>query len=139
VATTLTTLEAEFPAWHLLSCFDIFHLSGTSPAKKRGPETEESIETLAQAFGLDARELSRQYVATMHTALALQKKGGLENRAAWVEALKHFEGRAAMRKKYPTDALKEAGKCIFFHGLQATQMVNVSPFARFSSSSRFKL
>ena len=82
--------------------------------EKRGPETEESIETLAQAFGLDARELSRQYVATMHTALALQKKGGLENRAAWVEALKHFEGRAAMRKKYPTDALKEAGKCIFF-------------------------
>ena len=85
-------------------------MSGTSASrKKRGPETEESLATLAKAFGLDAKELSQQYVSTMHTALALQKKGGLENRAAWVEALKHFEGRAAMRKKYPTDALKEAG------------------------------
>ena len=109
VATTLTTMEAEFPAWHLLSCFDIFHLSCTTASKKRGPETEEALVALATAFGLDAKELSQQYVSTMHTALALQKKGGLENRAAWVEALKHFEGRAAMRQKYGTDALKEAG------------------------------
>ena len=73
------------------------------------------------------KELSQQCVSTMHTALALQKKGGLENRAAWVEALKHFEGRAAMRKKYPINALKEAGclEIIYYHLASHVKMIRM--------------
>lgn len=106
----LKVLEAEFPAWHLIGCFDVFHLTGTATsANKRGAASQDALAKLAQVFGVDRQELSEQYVSLLPSAQALQKRSGLDNRVAWATALKHVDGRADLRQKYPSSALKEAG------------------------------
>ena len=105
----MATLEAEFPAWQLVGCFDVFHLEGSSGRQRRGCSHEDALRKLAKTFAVDYRELSEQYVSIFATAQALHKKGGLDNRTAWSQAVLHVEARVDSRKKYPTSALKKAG------------------------------
>ena len=112
----MATLEAEFPAWHLVSCFDVFHLKGTSTAQKRGCCTEDALKKLAQVFEVDHKDLSSQYISILQTAAAVQKKSGLDNRSAWAHALRHLDGRSEYRRKFPAAALKKVPSCISIFG-----------------------
>ena len=106
VESSLTVLEAEFPAWHLLNCFDVFQLaSGNSASKKRATESDTALAKLAKVFEVDEAALKSQYLSVLLTAQALQRKGGLDNRSAWAEALTRLQKTSALRKKYPMDAL----------------------------------
>ena len=103
----LKTLEAEFPAWQLLTCFDVFQLAGTSTRKKEGQGTEDALAKLSKVFEVDLQELKTQYVSVLPTAQAIQKSSGLENRQAWTEALTRLRATSALKKKYPAEALTQ--------------------------------
>ena len=108
VESSLTVLEAEFPAWHLLNCFDVFQLaSGNSASKKRATESDTALAKLAKVFEVDEAALKSQYLSVLLTAQALQRKGGLDNRSAWAETLNRLQKTSALRTKYPVDALKQ--------------------------------
>ena len=113
VAGAMATLEAEFPAWHLVGCFDVFHLKGSKTTQKRGACTDDALKKLAQVFAVDYKDLSSQYISILPTAAALQRKSGLDNRSAWAQALQHLGGRSDYRRKYPAGALEKA---FFFFG-----------------------
>ena len=104
---SLKTLEAEFPAWHLLTCFDVFQLAGTSARKRQGQGTEDALAKLSKVFEVDIQELKTQYVSVLPTAQAIQKTAGLENRQAWAEALTRLRATSALKKKYPAGALTQ--------------------------------
>ena len=105
---SLAALKAEFPAWHLLNCFDVFHLaSGNTLSKQRATDSETALAKLAKVFGLDEAALKSQFVSVLPTAQALQRQGGLDNRSAWAEALDRLQKTSALRKKYPMQALKQ--------------------------------
>lgn len=105
---TLTVLEAEFPAWHLLSAFDVFHLGGKRAETKRGLGQEEALKKLAKVFQVNEVELRTQFVSILPTAEAFQKRSGLDNRSAWANALNRLSTTSQMRRKYPASALREA-------------------------------
>lgn len=102
----MKTLEAEFPAWHLMSCFDIFQLaSGTSASCKRAQDKDKAVAKLAKTFSVNEADLRAQFVSVLPTAQALQRQAGLDNRSAWAEALTRLQKTSALRKRYPMDAL----------------------------------
>ena len=69
VESSLTVLEAEFPAWHLLNCFDVFQLaSGNSASKKRATESDTALAKLAKVFEVDEAALKSQYLSVLLTA-----------------------------------------------------------------------
>ena len=104
---SLQTLEAEFPAWHLLTCFDVFQLAGTSARKREGQGTEDALAKLSKVFEVDLQDLKTQYVSVLPTAQAIQKTAGLENRQAWAQALTRLRATSALKKKYPAEALTQ--------------------------------
>jgi len=115
VETTLKTLEAEFPTWHLVNSFDVFHLAGVSSSeKKRGPGMAAALTKLAKTFEVNEADLRSQFVSVLPTAQALQKQTGMDNRCAWAEALARLQARSDMRAKYPSAALKKAGSHVTF-------------------------
>eukprot|EP00435_Cladocopium_sp_Y103_P026188 s3581_g6.t1 len=106
VETSLKILEAEFPAWHLLNCFDVFALAnGTSASCKRAQDKDKALAKLANAFAVNEADLRAEFVSVLPTAQALQRQGGLDNRSAWAEALTRLQKTSALRKKYPMEAL----------------------------------
>ena len=105
---TLTVLEAEFPAWHLLCSFDVFHLGGRSENAKRGLGREEALKKLAKVFEVNEVDLRTQFVSILPTAEAFQKRSGLDNRSAWAKALNRLDTTSQLRRKYPASALREA-------------------------------
>ena len=107
VQAVLTIMEAEFPSWHVLTCFDVFQLAGTSPDKKRGLGVDAALSKLARVFQVDSQELKAQYTSVLPSAQALQKKSGLDNRSAWAETLRRLGSRSDMRNKYPVSALRK--------------------------------
>ena len=105
---SLAVLEAEFPAWHLMTCVDVFHLaSGNTVSKQRATDSDAALAKLAKVFQSDEASLKSQYVSVLPTAQALQRQGGLDNRSAWAEALNRLQKTSAHRKKYPVEALKQ--------------------------------
>ena len=97
------TLKAEFPSWHLLAAFDVFHLGGgTSDSDKYS--VEKSLERLACAFGVNLADLKQQYVAILPMAQAMKKKTGQDNRTVWAQVLLRVQDRR-LKEKYPQDAL----------------------------------
>ena len=104
----MKTLEAEFPTWQLVNAFSVFDLAGTTEALKRGPGTEDALAKLAKVCQVPLFDLKREYVSLLPTAMALQKQGGLQNRAAWAEALNRLDERSSTRRKYPSANLKKA-------------------------------
>lgn len=107
VETVLKIMEAEFPSWHLLTCFDVFQLAGTSHDKKRGLGVDAALSKLAQVFEVSQKDLKAQYTSVLPSAQALQKKSGLDNRSAWAETLRRLGSRSDIRSKYPVSALKK--------------------------------
>eukprot|EP00435_Cladocopium_sp_Y103_P013688 s4446_g3.t1 len=74
VSTMMATLDQEFPAWQLVGCFDVFHLEGGG-RQKRGCSNEDALRKLAQAFGVNYRELSEQYVLFAYLAWTTSSSG----------------------------------------------------------------
>jgi hypothetical protein len=89
-------LKQEFPSWHLLACFDVFHLS------EHGQKTDvkRSLEKLGKAFRVSDAGLKEQYQKLLPIALSMHKQGGLPNRDAWKEAYARTRPRNASQGKY---------------------------------------
>lgn len=101
-------LQAEFPSWHTLACFNVFRLSGTtSQRKEREPEVESSLEKLAKTFGVNFGQLKQEFCSLLPVAMALQKQSGFDNRSAWQAAVLKVDGRASLRRKYESQALQK--------------------------------
>ena len=123
----MKTLEAEFPAWHLLNCFDVFQLAGgTSASCKRAQDKDKALAKLAKAFSLNEGDLGAQFVSVLPTAQALQRQGGLDNRSAWAEALTRLQKTSALRKRYPMDALLQVQTLIQFENTWFLVHVRIS-------------
>ena len=105
---SLSTLQHEFPAWHLLNAFDVFHLGPKGPEENRKDGCNSALTQLAKTFGVDESQLKSQYTSVLPTALALQRTSGLDNRTCWKETVLRLQGRSEMRGKYPLDALHKA-------------------------------
>ena len=74
VAGAMATLEAEFPAWHLVGCFDVFHLKGSKTTQKRGACTDDALKKLAQVFAVDYKDLSSQYISIFANSCGFAKE-----------------------------------------------------------------
>ena len=104
VAAMEETLAAEFPAWHVLQCFDIFEL--TQPQSR--PDLSKQFATLAQAFQVNEEKLKEQYMALMPVAQSLQRRTDMDNRSAWRQVLQRKKGASKRHSGYECDALLEA-------------------------------
>ena len=84
----------EFPHWHLLSSFQVFHLSDSG--SQAAENSERNLERMAQAFQVCPAKVKQQYARLMPIATALKKQSGMSNREAWKEAMQRT-GRYASR------------------------------------------
>ncbi|CAK9054669.1 Modification methylase NlaIV (M.NlaIV) (Cytosine-specific methyltransferase NlaIV) [Durusdinium trenchii] len=81
-----STLAAEFPDWHILSCFDVFHLEERR-ASAPPDHLDDCLAKLANCFKVRLPDLKKQYAALLPIATQLYKVGERSNRAAWQAAL----------------------------------------------------
>ncbi|CAK8999692.1 Uncharacterized protein SCF082_LOCUS6168, partial [Durusdinium trenchii] len=84
----------EFPHWHLLSSFQVFHLSDSG--SQAAENSERNLERMAQAFQVCPAKVKQQYARLMPIATALKKQSGMSNREAWKEAMQrtgHYASR----------------------------------------------
>ena len=99
-----STLAAEFPDWHILSCFDVFHLEERR-ASAPPDHLDDCLAKLANCFKVRLPDLKKQYAALLPIATQLYKVGERSNRAAWQAALQ--QGGRARRTRH-CGALLEA-------------------------------
>ena len=96
--TAEAALEAEFPSWHLTSCFSVFNLESRR-ADEHKDAVKKCLQKLSQAFKVKLATLQQQYVALLPIAEALHEEGSFQNRAAWVEAFARAQQRRAARRE----------------------------------------
>lgn len=104
-------LRAEFPDFSLLNAFGALHLEGR--ANMRGanrlvgasPPRNPDLERLAQAFSVDADELSAELDRLAPVAANIQRQLKCNNREAWFQAWQKTQTRAPTRNSYPANAL----------------------------------
>lgn len=65
-----STLAAEFPDWHILSCFDVFHLEERR-ASAPPDHLDDCLAKLANCFKVRLPDLKKQYAALLPIATQL--------------------------------------------------------------------
>ena len=112
-AAAQVTLEAEFPCWHLLSCFSIFNLESRR-SSDLDVAMKKSLEKLAKAFKVNAARLQRQFSLLLPVAESLHNDGCFKNRMAWKEAMvrSHATSKTRARFEAESDELQQAGPCL---------------------------
>lgn len=102
VETVLKIMEAEFPSWHLLTCFDVFQLVGTCHDKKRGLGVDAALSKLAQVFEVSQKDLKAQYTSVLPSAQALCMGGDIA--APWLSF--------GHKKQIPSECFEEGGRIL---------------------------
>ena len=100
VETVEAAVEAEFPSWHLISCFAVFNLEARRAEDQEDKDSvKKCLQKLSQAFKVKPALLEQQYVSLLPLAEALHKEGYFQNRAAWVEAFARVQQRRAAQRQ----------------------------------------
>ena len=100
VETVEAAVEAEFPSWHLISCFAVFNLEARRAEDQEDKDSvKKCLQKLSQAFKVKPALLEQQYVSLLPLAEALHKEGSFQNRAAWVEAFARVQQRRAAQRQ----------------------------------------
>lgn len=105
VAVAEEVVAAEWPSWHLLSCFGVFNLAHS---EHKGKGVEEKLALLAKAFDVPANDVCAQYSSLFPVAAAIQERAGLDNREAWRQAYASTSARKTRLRYRDSDALKQA-------------------------------
>lgn len=115
-------VAAEWPSWHLLSCFGVFNLKHS---EHNGKGVEEKLALLAKAFDVPANDVCVQYSNLFPVAAAIQERAGLDNRDAWRQA---YASTSALKTRLPyrdSDALKQAMSSYFLFLIKCIMMINI--------------
>lgn len=104
VRLLMSSLQAEFPSWHVIQSFRLFDLSN---AWDVGSEVcLGSLDRLATFFKVDKLELKSQLIDLRSFALRVHKQQqGVSNLEAWRQALARAEA-TPMRQLHRVNALK---------------------------------
>jgi hypothetical protein len=105
-------LVTEFPDYEVFQAFRVFNLGTVEPGKEawnlgKGTKVEECLNRLAVACTVDPAHLYAEFA--MHHPIAFTRKTqsvGLDNKAAWKDAVESTQKHHGTKKSYSVEALR---------------------------------